>query len=293
MVFGILMGLLASASWACANVFIQRASRAVGPFRALVWALSSGGLALLPVALALDHRTVSLRAGLPTGWLIVAALSAIVAYTSMFFAVERGRLSVVVPVMSSWSVIAAALSLIALGQTVRRGLLAGAAAVVVGVVIIARFAQREGGGEQATSPVTPGRRSAVGMSALTALGFGVLVPAIDRLSPALGRLGSVSAVLLVDLVLWLPVAAAARLDVRPPSRRTWPLVLAAGAFETIGFVWISLGISHAPVAVVSPFAGLSSAFTVLYAWAILGERPARPVLVGAALVCAGVVLLSL
>jgi len=293
MVFGILMGLLASASWACANVFIQRASRAVGPFRALVWALSSGGLALLPVALALDHRTVSLRAGLPTGWLIVAALSAIVAYTSMFFAVERGRLSVVVPVMSSWSVIAAALSLIALGQTVRRGLLAGAAAVVVGVVIIARFAQREGGGEQATSPTTPGRRSAVGMSALTALGFGVLVPAIDRLSPALGRLGSVSAVLLVDLVLWLPVAAAARLDVRPPSRGTWPLVLAAGAFETIGFVWISLGISHAPVAVVSPFAGLSSAFTVLYAWAILGERPARPVLVGAALVCAGVVLLSL
>ena len=293
MVFGILMGLLASASWACANVFIQRASRAVGPFRALVWALSSGGLALLPVALALDHRTVSLRAGLPTGWLIVAALSAIVAYTSMFFAVERGRLSVVVPVMSSWSVIAAALSLIALGQTVRRGLLAGAAAVVVGVVIIARFAQREGGGAQAASPATPGRRSAVGMSALTALGFGVLVPAIARLSPALGRLGSVSAVLLVDLVLWLPVAAAARLDVRPPSRGAWPLVLAAGAFETIGFVWISLGISHAPVAVVSPFAGLSSAFTVLYAWMILGERPARPVLLGAALVCAGVVLLSL
>jgi drug/metabolite transporter (DMT)-like permease len=36
--FGILMGLLASASWAAANVFVQRASRELGPFRALVWA---------------------------------------------------------------------------------------------------------------------------------------------------------------------------------------------------------------------------------------------------------------
>src|SRR4051812_35892119 len=103
MAFGILMGLLASASWACANVFIQRASRTLGPFRALVWALASGGLALLPLALVLDRRSASLGSGDLTGWLIVAPLAAVLAYTSMFFAVERGRLSVVVPIMSSWS----------------------------------------------------------------------------------------------------------------------------------------------------------------------------------------------
>lgn len=304
--FGILMGLLASASWACANVFIQRASRALGPFRALVWALSSGGLALLPVGLALDHRTVSLGTGTLTGWLVVAALAAVLAYTSMFFAVERGRLSVVVPVMSSWSVIAAAISLGVLGQTLRRGQLAGAAAVVAGVLVIARFAQQGAAGDKAPASPAGGiatssgpsqgsehQPSALGMSALTALGFGVLIPAIDRLAPALGRLGAVSAVLLVDLLLWLPLSALVRLDVRPPSRRHWPLVLAAGAFETIGFVWISVGIAHAPVAVVSPFAGLSSAFTVLYAWVALGERPPRAVLAGAVLVCAGVVVLAL
>jgi len=288
--FGIVMGLLASASWACANVFIQRASRALGPFRALVWALFSGGLALLPLALVLDHRTAPLAVGSLAGWLIVAALAAVLAYTSMFFAFERGRLSVVVPVMSSWSVIATAISLGVLGETLRRGQLAGAAAVVVGVVMIARFAQRGGGPAEKS---TARRSSALGTAALTALGFGVLIPAMDRLAPALGHLGAVSAVLLMDLVLWLPVAAVARLDVRPPSRRAWPLVLAAGAFETLGFVWISLGIARAPVAVVSPFAGLSSAFTVLYAWAVLGERPPRAVLAGAALVCAGVVTLSL
>ena len=38
---------------------------------------------------------------------------------------------------------------------------------------------------------------------------------------------------------------------------------------------------------------VASAFTVLYAWAVLRERPARAVLAGAALVCAGVVVLAL
>ena len=50
---------------------------------------------------------------------------------------------------------------------------------------------------------------------------------------------------------------------------------------------------RAPLAIVSPLASLAAAFTVLYAWAILGERPARGVLIGGALVSAGVVVLAL
>ena len=50
---------------------------------------------------------------------------------------------------------------------------------------------------------------------------------------------------------------------------------------------------RAPVAIVSPFASLAAAFTVLYAWAILRERPRARVLIGAALVSAGVVVLAL
>ena len=50
---------------------------------------------------------------------------------------------------------------------------------------------------------------------------------------------------------------------------------------------------RAPLAIVSPLASLAAAFTVLYAWVILRERPARGVLIGAALVSAGVVVLAL
>jgi len=38
---------------------------------------------------------------------------------------------------------------------------------------------------------------------------------------------------------------------------------------------------------------LASALTVFYAWTVLRERPARAILIGAALVCAGVVILAL
>jgi uncharacterized membrane protein len=45
--------------------------------------------------------------------------------------------------------------------------------------------------------------------------------------------------------------------------------------------------------VVAPLAGLASAFTVLFAWLVLRERPRAPVLLGAAIACAGVVTLAL
>jgi drug/metabolite transporter (DMT)-like permease len=287
--FGIVMGLLASASWAAANVFIQRSSRAVGPFRALVWAQVSGVVVVAPFAWFLDQRSASLDAGL-VGWSALALGSAVLAYASMFYAFERGRLSIVVPVMSSWAVIAAAISIGVLHEAVRRVQLVGGALVVAGVLVVARFAQREGA---ATEDDPRRTRKALLAAVGAALGFGVLIPAIDRLAPTVGRLGGIPFVFLGELLLGVPLAVVARIDLRPPPRRAWPVVFLAGVFETAGFIWISLGAAHAPIAVVSPFAGLASAFTVVFAWVALHERPSPRLLAGAALVCAGVVVLAL
>src|SRR5262245_45090994 len=98
---GVMAGLAASASWASANVLIQRSGRAVGPFRALVWSQIVGGAAAVPLALALDERPGSLDAATLV-WGAAGALAAVLAYICLFVAAERGRLSVVVPIMSSW-----------------------------------------------------------------------------------------------------------------------------------------------------------------------------------------------
>ncbi|HEY5089114.1 MAG TPA: EamA family transporter, partial [Polyangia bacterium] len=119
------------------------------------------------------------------------------------------------------------------------------------------------------------------------------IPAMRRMAPVFGSVGTIGAVYLADLVLALPLAIGFRIDLRLPRGRAWLPVFLAGVFETAGSVCIVLGARHAPLAIVSPLASLAAAFTVLYAWAILGERPARGVLIGAVLVSVGVVVLAL
>ena len=287
MLAGVLLGLGASACWALANVGVARAGRAIGSVRALLWAqLAGAGMAAIG-SVAIDEPHWSLAASLG-GWIAVAGVSALVAYASMFYAFEHGRLTVAVPIMSSWAVIAAALSMALFGERLGGAQIAGGAAVLAGALVVSRFAQAE------SARQTGGARSPWLIAAGgAAVGFGVLIPAIARLVPAFGSVGSVGVVYVADLILGLPLALAFRIGLRPPPAAAWPAVLAAGFFETAGFACITIGSRVAPLALVSPFASLASALIVLYAWTILRERPARPVLVGAALVCAGVVVLAL
>ena len=284
---GVLLGLGASACWALANVAVARAGRAVGSVRALLWAqLAGAGMAALASA-AIDDRNLALWPSLG-GWLAVAGVSALLAYFCLFYAFEHGRLIIAVPIMSSWAVIAAALSIGVFHERLARGQIAGAAAVVAGALVVSRYAQAEV------------RRAAAGArprwllaSVGTAIDFGVLVPVIARLVPAFGSVGAIGVVYLADIVLGLPIVLLLRIDLRPPGRADWLPVLAAGFFETAGFACITVSARFAPLALVSPFASLAAALTVLYAWTILRERPARAVLIGAALVCAGVIILAL
>ena len=126
-----------------------------------------------------------------------------------------------------------------------------------------------------------------------AFGFGVMIPAMERLTPLFGSVGAIGVAYGADLAIGLPLAAVARLSLAPPPWRVWPAVALASLFETAGFACITEGMTRAPLAVVSPLASLASALTVLYAWMILRERPSRGALIGAGLVCVGVVVLAL
>ena len=284
---GILLGLGASACWALANVAIARAGRDVGSMRALLWSqLTGAGMAAI-ASLLMDQRNLVLAPSVGV-WIAIACASSLLAYVSMFYAFEHGRLTIAVPIMSSWAVISAALSLAVFGERLRGGQLAGGAAVVAGALVVSRFAQAEV--KSAGGRHTPRWLLA---AAGAAVGFGVLIPTMARLTPAFGAVGSIVVVYLADIALGLPLALAFRINLRPPPAAAWLPVLGAGFFETAGFACITIAARFAPLAIVSPFASLASALTVFYAWTVLRERPARAILIGAALVCAGVVILAL
>jgi len=286
MLAGMLLGLAASASWALANVVVQRAGQSVGALPALFWALLAGIGISAAGSVALDTRALVLSPAV-VGWLAVAGVAGLLAYVCLFYAFEHGRLTLAVPIMSSWAVLSAALSIALFGERLSAGQLAGAGFVIAGAVVVARQAQGQG---ETTGGVQRGWLSA---SVGAAVGFGVLMPAMRRLAPVFGSAGTVGAVYAAALLLAVPLALAFRVRLPFPPRGAWPAILLSGLFETLGSVCITVGGRRAPLAIVSPLASLASAFTVAFAWLVLRERPPRGVLLGAALVSAGVVVLAL
>jgi drug/metabolite transporter (DMT)-like permease len=307
MLKGLALALGASLSWALANVAIQRTGRAMGAVRALFWAQISALPVAMALSLVLERRHLS-SAGV-LGWTLLAGVAGLIAYVPLFDAFEHGPLSVVVPIASSWSVLTTALD-VASGNGLRAPQAFGTLLVLVGIVLVARSvytAERPDRSRcsqcsplhavASTSQPAPARRRArerraVGGAALAALGFGVMIPALRALTPALGSIGSVAASYAVALSLGLSIACAVRHPVTAPSGRLWVWVAGTGALETLGFVLVNTAEQYAPLSIVGPAASLSPPLTVAYAWLFLSERPGRLAIWGGLVACFGLLLLG-
>jgi drug/metabolite transporter (DMT)-like permease len=283
---GVLLALLTSVSWAFGNVFVQKSGRALGTARATLWALVVGAVCAGGLSLLLGEPRAVSRADL--GWTAVAGVAGLLAYVCLFAAFERAPLSVAVPLVSSWSLIAGVIAFTVLGERPRPLPLLGAVIVFIGVVLVSLAA---GGHVAAASG--PRRRGALLVPLGAAVGFGVMIPALARVGPAWGALGGTAVVYALVVALGLPLVLASGASIRPPRRDDWGLVLATGCSETVGFVCVSLARRYAPMTVVTPVSSLAATLTVLYAWAVLRERPPRLAGLGAALACLGIVILSL
>lgn len=294
MLVGVLLAVFTSLSWACGNVLIQRSGRRLGSFRALLWAMVAGALLAGAASAALDVRSEAVTAA-TVGWTLAAGASGLLAYVGIFYAFEHARLSVAVPLVSSWSLMTAVVSLVFLGERVRGSQLGGAALVFVGVLAVSMGASRDGSGSGKAGPAGHRGNQRLALLAATgaAVGFGIMVPALGQMAASFGDFGSSAVGYAVCIAMGLPLAVAFRVDLRPPPLRDVPLVLLTGAAEILGFVAVTFARRYAPMAVVAPLASLASTFTVAFAWLVLHERPHRLAVIGAAIACVGVVVLAL
>jgi drug/metabolite transporter (DMT)-like permease len=293
---GVLLALAASVCWAFANVFVQRSSRQVGPVAALLGALTVGVVLSGAAGLLFDHPTEAVTAA-RVGWLVLAGVTGLCAYAGMFYAFGREQLTLTIPFIACWSLIAAGIGLAVFGERPRPGQLAGAAVVFAGVLLVSLGASHGGAkpaaGQAPASPQRPaGGRSALLAALLAGLCFGIMNPAMTRAAPAFGAFGTAALSYLVGLALGVPWALRRGVALRVP-RRLWPLITATGLFETAGFVLLTSAGLLAPVALVAPVASLAGALTLAYALVFLGERPSGLSLSGAVLATLGVVVLAI
>lgn len=279
---GVLLALVTSVSWAAGNVLTQKVGKLIGPPRAMIWSLGAGAVLAAPCALLFDARPAPLT---PTvaAWAAAAALAGVLAYVGLFFALTNEGLTVAVPIVSAWPLVAGVVSVALLGEVLLGSQILAAAAVLLGVILVALPRPVVG-----KTPSPWALRAAFG----SALGFGVMVPAMGRIAPATGAFGATVVVFVLGILLSLALGKFAAVDLRAPPRAAWGLVLATGAVETIGFVALVFARRFAPMALVAPVASLASTLTVLYAWIVLGERPRRLAIAGALLSGAGLAVLA-
>lgn len=135
---GIVIILGASLSWSVGSFLVPRLPMPPDALVALVYELTAGGLALIPIGLArgerLDLVHVSLRSWLALGYLVV--FGTLIAFTSYSWLLRHAPLSVVGTYAWVNPVIAIALGSMVLGERITRVDLLGASAIITGVAIV-------------------------------------------------------------------------------------------------------------------------------------------------------------
>jgi drug/metabolite transporter (DMT)-like permease len=285
---GTLLASVSAVSWALANVAIQNAARRLGSWGALVWSQVIGGAAALVAALLIEGAPGRISTA-ELGAMAIGGVAALVAYAGLFESLRRGQVAVVTPIMSAWSVVSVMIGVLWFHEPIGLVRALGIAVIVTGNVLVARSGPRA---EGAASGAMEGTLGWLGWALLAMFGFGIMVPAVEVAGRGIGRLWAVPAVWTVELAIGIPLLWKLGLLRRVQGQRDWRAVGSAALLEAIGFVAVSVALGVAPVAVVSPIASLSTAGSVVLGVLVLRERLAIPVLIGATLACAGVVLVN-
>jgi drug/metabolite transporter (DMT)-like permease len=271
---GIVLALLAAASWGLSDFLAGLASRR-HPLLIVVVCVQVGGLLAIavvalivgPPALSLGHTLMALGAG----------LSAALGLALFYRALSVGAMGIVAPV-SACGALVPVIAGLATGDPFGPLLAVGLAMTVIGVVLASRAPA-----EPAAAVATP--RHAIGLALLAALGFGGFFVLIKAPS---GQ--DTIATLLLVRAAPLPFTAIVLLAVRPamPSGATLLRLVPIGAIDLVATGLIAAANRHGSLSVVSVLANVYPLITVALAAAILHERIRGAQLVGVSLALAGV-----
>ena len=276
----ILVGALAHAAW---NLVAKRSALS-GP--AFVWLSAIGSAVVLaPVAVVVVVLD-------PPSWpnLAVACAVSAVLHVAYFLSLQAGYragdVGVVYPLArGTGPLLSVVFAIVLFGERPGPLGLAGAAAVIAGVVVIGLSGGRA-------------HRGAARAGVLWGLVIGVVIAAYTlwdahavtalAVSPILLNAGTsaLQAVYMTPIVVRRPGA------VRAVLREHWRGVLAVAVLSPLSYILILFAVQLAPVSIVAPAREVSVVFVTLAGWLLFREPHPAPRLSGAVVVVAGVALLA-
>lgn len=282
----LVLGLIAIAAVAHAtwNVAIKRAGTSGASFLWLTFVV--GTVVFLPFGVwTLIDGWVDLLHWL---WLAVVSGALQVVYFFLLQAGYRvGDVSIVYPLArGTGPLLAVVFAMILFGERPGPVALAGAATVIVGVMVTGAAGRTAKG----RSP-----RPAV----FFGLAIGVLIATYTLWDSAAVTFGGMPAVglywgsVLFQFLLLSPAAVRQRSELLLTARMHWGAILTVGILAPLAYISVLLAIQHAPVSLVAPAREVSVVLVSIAGWLIFKEPRPLQRLIGAAIVLAGIAMLAL
>jgi drug/metabolite transporter (DMT)-like permease len=280
----ILGGLGAALAWAVTLLCTSRATRMIGSASVLAWVMLVGFCIVVPWALlegvpeGLDRSSAA--------WLLLAGLGNILGLLLAYTALREGKVGIVGPIISTEGAIAAVLAVLA-GEDLAAGSAAMLVLIAVGIALAATTAESSDVSEVASA--VDRARSVPVLAFLAACAFGTSIYATARASAELPIAWAVAPPRILGVLFVLvPLLAASRLRLTRPA---FPLVVAAGIAEVVGFALFAVGSRHG-VAVAAVLASQFAAIAAVAAYFLFRERLTRVQLAGVGTIVAGVAVLT-
>jgi drug/metabolite transporter (DMT)-like permease len=280
----LVFGLLAAVAGGVSVTLLGHATRRIGPVLTASWT-GVFGIVLGPAAAVAIH-------GVPhadgADWLTAFAAGgcSLIGNALFLFAVDRGQVAVVAPIVASSGGLAAAAA-VASGTPLSSALAFGGAALTAGVVIVAR---RPAPSSEVTATRGESPLPSVLMAASSAIALAFSYLLIARTQDRIGSVWAYAGLMVLVIATWtIPQALRRKLAVRR-RELTWVL---GGELAGIA-VFLTYGRAAADNrAVAAVVYGQYAVVAVLIAVLVFHERLSRSHLFGIALAVIGTTILSL
>ena len=271
------LALAASLSWGVADFLAGLRSRRL-PLLTVLLVVQSAGL--LSIGLVVAARGDGPPGGAALGYASLAGLAGAVGLAALYRGLAVGSMSVVAPITATGVVVPVAVGL-ATGDDLSAAQATGIVLAIAGVVLAAREPASDGGARIAAG---------VGIAALAAVAFGLVLVALDAAADA-DALWATLVMRATSWSVWLAGFALLRpsLAVSAADLRALALV---GLLDTGANALFGLASTRGLLSVVSVLAQLYPIATVLLARLVLHERISRPQQAGVAAAFVGVALIT-
>ena len=285
---GVLWGCLSALCLGSADFMARFGTRALGARSVYLVVLAIGASALTLVVLASGTPIIWSPPGLALS--AVHGVSVVVMSVLLYTALARGPISMVAPVVAAHPVLVLAFAFVTGARPALEQWLA-MAAIISGVVWVARRARPESAADGGVDGGRAARRTTLAIAAGASLAHAVIIISGQAAVPYLGELQTTWIGRLVGLAALLALFAVRR--ERPRCRTSWiPFLVVLGLLDTGGYLALFAGSTGTHPEATAVAASTFGVVTVVLARIVLRESITRTQWGAIALVFGGVAALA-